>query len=599
MLHLAKYFYSKDSLIAFISSENRNYQRLYKIYKYISSLLNKKKAILFVSCDTVYFNNYFHSIYQSTTQNSPDINIWVNIINPTVSEIRTVKAMKRKNKTHHKKCQLYYSLEYKDFSNPNHTEEQQKTYYASSRFIKLHRLLGLAKRDIIALDIDSIVLGDITRLQFEMHLTENDIAIKTRFHEDNVKAKFLAGTIYARHTKITKKFLLNFSKRIEEEIQKHRLDWFMDQVTLYETYLFLRREISLYHLPKKYLDWDFNRSAIIWTGKGDRKHTSWRYQAKQAEYAGNVKPKRVFIKKDKILNIGIFLPSDTKPKRSQIPKKRYSELFTEKILDLLKNRGHLTKLIITPFREINENSVNSYHFDLAFIPGSNYFEFTRANCQLIFYNQGYFNSLINCDHWGWGASNSMYPIEYSKGNEESDVFTQYQQKAHIESTQNPIEFNVAEFEYILFIKQNDKDPSLYFSKFNQERVINSVEKWAKQQSIPIIVTQFPTHYLISCCKAVYTMNSNIGCLSMFYYKPIVTFGKSIYDAVTIHGDLDNLNSVWQKVMQDDGTVRLKKYKKFIDWYCRVHCFDLEQNDKQAIDKALALFIDHLHTEDEQ
>ena len=106
MLRLAKYFYSKDSLLAFISSENRNYQRLYKIYKYISSLLNKKKVILFVSCDTVYFNNYFHSIYQSTTQNSPDINIWVNIINPTVSDIRTVKAMKKKTQKSKRKSPM-------------------------------------------------------------------------------------------------------------------------------------------------------------------------------------------------------------------------------------------------------------------------------------------------------------------------------------------------------------------------------------------------------------------------------------------------------------------------------------------------------------
>ena len=116
----------RKSLLTFISSENRNYRRFYKIYQYISSLMNKKRAILFVSCDTVYFNNYFYSIYQSTTQNSPDINIWVNIINPTVNDIRTIKAIKRKDKTHNKKGQLYYSLEYKDFSNPNYTEEQKK-----------------------------------------------------------------------------------------------------------------------------------------------------------------------------------------------------------------------------------------------------------------------------------------------------------------------------------------------------------------------------------------------------------------------------------------------------------------------------------------
>ena len=200
----------------------------------------------------------------------------------------------------------------------------------------------------------------------------------------------------------------------------------------------------------------------------------------------------------------------------------------------------------------------------------------------------------------------MYPIQYGKGNEESGVFAQYRKKVEniiqtglFESTKNPEEFNVPENEYILFIKQNDKDQSLYFSKFNQERVMKSVKKWAERQNTLVIMTHWPTHDLISCCKAVYTVNSDIGCLSMFYNKPIVTFGKSIYDAVTIHADLDSLNFVWQKVMHDDGTVRLKKYKKFIDWYCRVHCFDLEQNDKQAIDKALALFIDRLFTKKEQ
>ena len=55
------------------------------------------------------------------------------------------------------------------------------------------------------------------------------------------------------------------------------------------------------------------------------------------------------------------------------------------------------------------------------------------------------------------------------------------------------------------------------------------------------------HDLINHAKAVYTINSGVGFEAMFYNKPIVTFGRIEYDAVTIHASLDNLSEVWHRV----------------------------------------------------
>ena len=165
-------------------------------------------------------------------------------------------------------------------------------------------------------------------------------------------------------------------------------------------------------------------------------------------------------------------------------------------------------------------------------------------------------------------------------------------------------------DYIFFPCQLPYDESIeYHSVYTEIEVISALVSWAKAHRVNIVFKAHPgkpeschrfrkiaygrnmywsdasIHDLINHAKAVYTINSGVGFEAMFYNKPIVTFGRIEYDAVTIHASLDNLSEVWHRVKKDNRSDRLNRYRKFVDWYCKHCCVDLESN-RDVIDRVL-------------
>ena len=77
-----------------------------------------------------------------------------------------------------------------------------------------------------------------------------------------------AGAVYLKNTALT------FMSLVKKQIEHYGLQWFVDQVSLWEVHNhFQTNEIKLRfkQMPFKYIDWEFTEEGIIWTGKGARK----------------------------------------------------------------------------------------------------------------------------------------------------------------------------------------------------------------------------------------------------------------------------------------------------------------------------------------
>ena len=287
-----------------------------------------------------------------------------------------------------------------------------------------------------------------------------------------------------------------------------------------------------------------------------------------------------------------------------------------------KRRGYNIRKVTIPSWEITPELINRYNADIAFVPHKQYFQFQTVNCQIYFYMQVIFKWLFSCDYRGWSSEHSVYPCDYSAGDATSSTFDEYKEKL---LTNNSSKFNqpsaigrskliknrqIPDDDYIFFPCQLPYDESIkYHSNYSEIEVVSALVSWAKAHHVNVVFKAHPAnpkscnefqkiaygkymywsdasiHDLINHAKAVYTINSGVGFEAMFYNKPIVTFGRIEYDAVTIHASLDNLSEVWHRVKKDNRSGRLNRYKKFVDWYCKHCCVDLEANS-DVIDRVL-------------
>ena len=226
--------------------------------------------------------------------------------------------------------------------------------------------------------------------------------------------------------------------------------------------------------------------------------------------------------------------------------------------------------------------------------------------------------LFTVDPLGWSAQSSAYPCDYSAGDPESGTFeryveqvigrnsSKYEQRPTMERGSLVARGEIPDGPYIFFACQRPTDQAIrFFSPYEVVDVVAGVAQWAKRCGLSVVFKAHPTnaasarplrkatsglgaywstasvHDLIAYSDAVYVINSGVGFEAMLHNKPVVTFGQVEYDAVSIHGDLAELDRVWMDVQTSDPDQRLARYKRFVDWYCRLHCVDLSDPNAAA------------------
>ena len=86
--------------------------------------------------------------------------------------------------------------------------------------------------------------------------------------------------------------------------------------------------------------------------------------------------------------------------------------------------------------------------------------------------------------------------------------------------------------------------------------------------------------LIKNSKGIITINSAVGFEGILHKKPVVTFGKSLYDCVSFRGNINKLNSSIHYINNFNIKEKINNYKKFTNWYLGLYSFNL--NDEKLM-----------------
>ena len=221
------------------------------------------KKIIFIGCDGRYFDLYAHTFVGSLEMHSPGQAVFFSICNPSKDFAERFEALQKRALATHLECETYTH----DLSGKEHTEK--KAFYANHRFVRLNEFFKLRETNVLFLDIDSIVHGDL--LFINSAFTDSDVALQLRLDNKRTRMRVLAAGIFIRYNQRTLKFLEQLAVRLSKNYK-----WFSDQIYIY-TLLRRNKSLKVSDLPSQYLDCEFSEEALIWSGKGDRKFLDERY----------------------------------------------------------------------------------------------------------------------------------------------------------------------------------------------------------------------------------------------------------------------------------------------------------------------------------
>jgi hypothetical protein len=143
-------------------------------------------------------------------------------------------------------------------------------YCNNKRYEILEVLLGTNYKNILYMDVDNLIRGDLTGL-FDI-ISDHDITVHKYPLDRHPIAwrrfmTYCCGIIGVHNNDTTKKFF----KRMNEETTKHGIYEIGDQLDFRNVLSEFKRDISVGQIPQHYKDDTFAENSLIWTGDGNKK----------------------------------------------------------------------------------------------------------------------------------------------------------------------------------------------------------------------------------------------------------------------------------------------------------------------------------------
>src|SRR5690606_41122161 len=111
------------------------------------------------ACDTVYFESYFPKLAHSLERHSPGVALHLHIFNPPderfIAQIEQLKKL----------CpHILVTLTWEEANMTGRDRIYRVTYFASMRFLRLYQLMMTVRRDVLSIDVDTLVRGELSTL---------------------------------------------------------------------------------------------------------------------------------------------------------------------------------------------------------------------------------------------------------------------------------------------------------------------------------------------------------------------------------------------------------------------------------------------------
>lgn len=473
-----------------------------------------------------------------------------------------------------------------------HTQAPASLPYQTAR-----ELLDKTNLPVLLVNCHSLVRRDLTLAPAEFQSV--DCALSLSLDDDRDNPVNPPDTIWLA----ANKRVLAFLSKLVEQLDTSRDEVDSGRAILLKELSRQRLKLKVADLPKRYNAPASDEGALICAGLA----TNPQDTRIVASYRDLVR-KRFSQKPEAII---LFPAQDisTKDKKADQSFKQRCDRLTRKgqmawrhMARLLMldewSKGRAARIATVPQWQIDANLLKRFDFaERLYVPHR-----VRAQTphpKAVYYMQELIPCLFTCDRDGWGGSSTLYgntdfltsPIDPRL---EDFIATIKDQKV-TKAPQKPASSALPTgYDLLVPLQVPGDDALILHSDIRQEEFVDRLAKFAEAENLVVAFRQHPfdksglveklkqkyssarvkflprtghIHDYIKQARAVAVINSGVGFEAMFFQKPVITFGKAIYNpAVHIVTDQNPIETVYNQAISEPSEDRASRYARFISHY---------------------------------
>jgi hypothetical protein len=307
-----------------------------------------------------------------------------------------------------------------------------------------------------------------------------------------------------------------------------------------------------------------------------------------------------FLKQKSILIVSrrIDLPFDKKiiPTRKRALQnittqtRLYWESFPLLLQEAYLKNDMPVELYCKPNASITQKWVDSLPHDVIYLPHKNHKQIKDKRVR--FYMQEIYPYFFTIDTQGWGGTHSLRQSTHYLNVKNTENAKQFIEniKRQKETKYKQITTTLPNFD-IFFPLQVPNDDALKFgAPHSLKKIVRAVIHWAKNKKVRILFKIHPKakytipislfsfspyikvikngniHDILSKATCVFTVNSGVGFEALLYQKPLVTFGNSSYESLSVPSILTDISiqAAYEKAVL--SPIKSETYLKWLEWY---------------------------------
>ncbi|KZK78851.1 Capsule polysaccharide biosynthesis protein [Pseudovibrio sp. Ad46] len=516
--------------------------------------------------------------------------------------------------------QLYATTVYEfEFASDFQASSNEVALYSTASW-----LFGHSKHALLILSVEFTVVEDLTLLPAV--LQNCDLGAHTiRINEGGHRIAY-SQPLWLKHTPKTFRLLEFIKKHINSTTAPGPVSEveLIKKVILKESSKLKTGCIPEFYRDKKLCENSYILRRPLSQVKGDAKRLS--ELAQKIEFTRNT-PKNLVL--FPLQDIGTKQPLDdngyqTRISRLSRPGRVGWRVMARLISQSAQSAGVFTRILPVAQWEVTQELIDRLDFaEQLFIPHKTYKQLPIDNAT--FYMQEYLSEIFTCSSTGWGPSASWsssdafknFPIDPRLEEFKAELKAQKKTKA---PQKNQKQQSLPEFDVLAVLQVPEDEALTLHAKCTLDDFIEDMVKLSEKESLKVLFRKHPLdqtdfyekarktwqnehllftnsghiHDVLLEAQCIAVINSGVGFEAMLMGKPVLAFGRAIYDqAVSLVSEKGILTS-YQHAISENSDLRTKRYDQFLSWFLYRTSFKLDETsfDKLPVDDGAAQPIEN-------
>ncbi|MBW6423549.1 glycosyltransferase family 29 protein [Rhizobium sp. XQZ8] len=465
------------------------------------------------------------------------------------------------------------------------------------RYRHVEMILEMTKLPSLLLKVDSLVRKDLSLLPAE--LQKCDCAVLLKLETENTAERVGIGSLWLSSSHAAYSFLkevtgylqnLDSSSVIERD----------EREAIYAALVRCKDFLRVAQLPEKYCDTKDDVNSYIVSdiafrdlGSGIKQEIEalrLRFEAPVTHIV--LYPKQDLGTKASLKNNQFKMRVARLSRKGRI----YWRFMGRLLAELAWQKGYNARIVALPQWEITERELENYNnADVIYLPHLMRKQIDHPKAR--YYMQELLPSLFTVDTNGWGAASDAYDNNAFNNHVVDDRLTRFVADVKTSRTTKAPQNNLAngalpEFDVLVPLQVPGDDALIYHADITLPEFVKTLADFANRSKVKVLFRKHPydetgfyegmretfsspyaifdsrghIHDVLEAASAVAVINSGVGFEAMIYGKPLLSFGRAVYDLAVAKVDPHNIDEMFASLMQEDAAAREERYRKFISWY---------------------------------